>query len=154
MKPIWNLLAALGMLSLGGAALAAEEKPDLGARWEYRVLTKDQVLDLGKKDLAAGLNKLGDEGWELAAVDAAYIFKRPRGGSRKLAADLRRQIAWAEADVERLKDRVSWSERMVQKGYLTYQRVEAEKADLKRAETFLNEARKELEALPAEPKER
>ena len=37
-------LAALGLT----VARAAEEKPTAAPRWEYRVLTKDQVLDLGK----------------------------------------------------------------------------------------------------------
>jgi hypothetical protein len=46
------------------------------ARWEYRVVAKDQLLQLGNKDLAAGLNQLGAQGWELAGVDNAYIFRR------------------------------------------------------------------------------
>jgi uncharacterized protein (TIGR03067 family) len=52
-------------------------------RWEYRTLTRQQLLDLGKKDVTAGLNRMGDSGWELVAVQrgestgpAEYYFKR------------------------------------------------------------------------------
>ena len=69
---------AVGILPFS-AASAADSKPDVVFRWEYRVLTEEQVIALGKKDLAAGLNKLGDEGWELVTVGAHYIFKRPNG---------------------------------------------------------------------------
>src|SRR5438128_2347809 len=53
-------------------------QPEGAPKWEYRILTKEQIIELGKKDLAAGLNQLGDQGWELAAVETAFIFKRSR----------------------------------------------------------------------------
>jgi hypothetical protein len=135
------------------AASAAESKPDVLFQWEYRVLTEEQVIALGKKDLAAGLNELGNEGWELVTVGAHYIFKRPKDMAQKQAAEIKRQIAVAEADVEAWTDRVTWSERMLKKGYLTAKRVETERAQLKKAETVLDMARRALKNLPAAPKE-
>jgi hypothetical protein len=133
-------------------AWAAEGKPEAAPRWEYRVLTREQVSELGKKDLAAGLNKLGDEGWELAAFDAAYIFKRPRDQAAKQAEDLKNQIAQAESDLASSKDRVAWSERMARKGYVSDQQVEAERGQLRKAEMALDKARRELKLLPSDPK--
>jgi hypothetical protein len=143
---------AVGILPFS-AASAAESKPGVVFRWEYHVLTEEQVIALGKKDLAAGLNKLGDEGWELVTVGAHYVFKRPKDLAQKQAADIQRQIAVAEADVEAWKERVTWSERMLKKGYLTEKHVETERAQLKKAETVLDLARMALENLPSAPKE-
>jgi hypothetical protein len=145
----WVLLA-IGLA--GGpyavAAWSAEEKADSVVRWEYRVLSKEKVLELGKKDLAAGLNKLGDEGWELAAVDSAYIFKRARNQNRWQAADLKRRISLIESDVEMRRDRVLWAERMAKKGFMTNQNVEGERRALRIAEAALERTRRELEAIP------
>jgi hypothetical protein len=154
------LLALLVGGTRPSTAPAADGRPGAASRWEYRVLTRQQVIDLGPKDLAAGLNHLGDEGWELVAVhhaahtvDADYIFKRPRDQARIRAADLKGQIAIIETDVEMLKDRAAWAERMGKKGYLSSQQVYAEQMALKRAEAALESARRDLKALPAEPKE-
>ena len=133
------------------AALSAEPKPEPETRWEYRVVTKEQLLDLGNKDLVAGLNKLGDEGWELAAVESAYIFKRPKLSPKQIE-DVKRQALCAASDVEAWKDRVAWSERMVKKGYMTEHQLEADKVRLQAAEIALEKARKEFKALPAESK--
>jgi hypothetical protein len=148
------MLLGFVLLTLGVAngpwqvtALLAQDKPAAVLRWEYHVLTKQQVIDLGKKDLAAGLNQLGNDGWELAAVDAVYIFKRPREQHRKQVADLQGQIALAEADLETWKDRVAWSERMAKKGYMSEQQVNAERLQLRRAEMALDKARTELKRL-------
>lgn len=61
------------------------------SKWEYRVLTPSAIEELGGKGtgaLAAGLNKLGDDGWELVAIEpghvpppvklSRYVFKRPK----------------------------------------------------------------------------
>ena len=135
-----------------GAPPTAESRPDTVVQWEYRVLTRDQVLDLGKKDLAAGLNQLGDDGWELVVAEPAFIFKRPRDVIRKQAADLKRRLALLESDVEFLKDRVAWTERMVRKGYLTEQQANAARLQLQAAEISLDEARKQAKDLPPDPK--
>ena len=92
-----------------GAARAAEGNGNGGLKWEYRVLTRDQISDLGKKDLAVGLNKLGNEGWELAAIDSSYIFKRPKVLNRISVEDAKNELTLIEADVDMLKERVAWS---------------------------------------------
>jgi hypothetical protein len=134
------------------ATCFAAVAPDATPVFEYRVLTKEQVLELGKKDLAAGLNQLGNDRWELAAVDGVYIFKRAKVASDKRVEELKNQIALLEADVVMLQDRVAWAERMVRKGYLTEQRLRSEQAALNKAEITLQQARKDLQALLAEPK--
>src|SRR5258708_7718369 len=90
-------------------ARGAQDKPAAAPQWEYRILTKQQVLDLGKSDLATGLNQLGSDGWELAAVDGGYIFKRPRSHPRAQLAQLQAQLAQAEADLDSWKERVAWA---------------------------------------------
>jgi hypothetical protein len=134
------------------AVLSAEGRSDAVARWEYRVLTKEQVMDLGKKDLAAGLNALGDDGWELVVAEPAFIFKRPKDQARRQAGEVKRRIALIEADVEQLRERAAWAERMARKGFLTEQQVDAERSRLRAAEGALDAAREELKALPADPK--
>ena len=58
-------------------------------KWEYRVLHEQELSRLGKGDVAAGLNQLGAEGWELAVFEppvqsglvytvAKFYFKRPK----------------------------------------------------------------------------
>jgi hypothetical protein len=135
------------------AASAAESKPGTVFRWEYRVLTEEQVAALGKKDLAAGLNELGGEGWELVTAGAHYIFKRPKDVAQKQAAAIKREIAAAEADIEVWTERVAWSERMLRKGYVTEKHVQSERAQLKKAEAVLDEARRALKSLPTDPKQ-
>jgi hypothetical protein len=122
-------------------------------RWEYRVLTRDQLVELGKKDLATGLNRLGDEGWELAAVDAGYIFKRPRRLDARQLESLQQHLAAAESDVAVRKDRLAWVERMFKKGFVSDNQVQNERAMLRSAELALERARRELKVLLPPPKE-
>jgi hypothetical protein len=149
------VLLTLGLASgpLAITAQSPEVKIDTNRKWEYRVLTKEQVLDLGKKDLATGLNQLGEDGWELAAVDGAYIFKRPKDLNRRSLEDVKSLVALIESDVEVLKERVAWAERMAKKAYLSTSQVEAERVRLKRAELALERARKELKSFPPEAKD-
>jgi hypothetical protein len=60
-------------------------------KWEYQVLTRDKI-GLSGKELSAGMNKLGEEGWELVAIhppvtiggtktQPEYYFKRTKGRS-------------------------------------------------------------------------
>jgi type II secretory pathway component GspD/PulD (secretin) len=69
------------------------------------------VFELGKKDFAAGLNKAGEEGWELVAVLPAhqggqpeYYFKRPKGQASREESrpEPRRAAAAPQAAEERL----------------------------------------------------
>jgi hypothetical protein len=139
------------LLALGGSQASAgtgQTKSDPVTRWEYRVLNKQQLLELGNNDFAAGLNKVGDDGWELAVVDGAYIFKRPRSP----AAELKRRLTEAQVDVEQCRDRAAWAERMAKKGLLSNQQAEADKAKLRTAELVLEQARRDLELLPADVK--
>jgi hypothetical protein len=85
------VLAAVVLLGPARAADDPKAKPAVAApKWEYKIQTKEELLDLGKKDLGAGLNKLGAEGWELVSIQPAsetrmgrpsgrdtYYFKRP-----------------------------------------------------------------------------
>jgi hypothetical protein len=46
-------------------------------RWEYKVLAEADILKLGKEDLAAGLTKLGEDGWELVGFEKSrFVLKR------------------------------------------------------------------------------
>ncbi|SRR5579872_2771289 len=134
-------------------ALSAEPKSAATSKWEYRVVAKAELLELSqKKDLTAALNVLGDDGWELAAIDGAvYIFKRAKPSPSQIE-DAKRRVSQAEADIQGWKDRVAWSERMVKKGYLTERHLQEEQALLQAAEIALDKARKELKALSPEPK--
>jgi hypothetical protein len=131
----------------------AARQPAVVVKWEYRVLTKEQIIDLGKKDLAAGLNKLGDEGWELVVAEPQYVFKRPKDQpERKSLAELQEQLTRAESDVVQWTERVAWTERMVKKGYLTNVQLEADRARLSQSTLVLDLARKALPKLPNNPK--
>jgi hypothetical protein len=59
-----------------GPGTASAPAHRTGPRWEYRTLTRQELLDLGQKDVTAGLNKLGDDGWELVAVRAGMAPER------------------------------------------------------------------------------
>src|SRR5262249_32983480 len=64
------------------------------AGWEYKTLRRDALVEVGGgKDVNAGLNKLGEEAWELVAIApdtthgpavhgipaaTEYYFKRPK----------------------------------------------------------------------------
>lgn len=133
-----------------GPARPAEVTPEPGTRWEYRVLTKDQVLELGKKDLAAGLNTLGEQGWELSAVEPAYIFKRPR--PQRPLEELKRRVATAEADLEMQKDRAVWSERMAKRGFLGEEQLRREYERLKDREHTVERARREFQKFSGDTK--
>src|SRR5947209_13793157 len=68
-----------------GSGAGARRTPGepMHPRWEYAAHGRSEVEKLGGDDFRAGLNKLGDQGWELVAVepgaagrDTAYTFKR------------------------------------------------------------------------------
>jgi hypothetical protein len=149
MKAVCVTLAVLAGAAWPLASRADEGRPTAVVQWEYRVVPKDKLLQLGKQDLAAGLNKLGEEGWELVVVDGAYVFKRPKEQLARRAAEVKRRIGLIESDVETWKERVAWAERMVKRGYLTEHQVNAERTRLREAENALAAAREELKALPA-----
>lgn len=136
------------------ASLPAQGSLDAGPRWEYRVLTREQILDTSKKDLAAGLNQLGEQGWELIGVDGAYLFKRARGRTPNQHADVKQRLALAEMEVDSWRERAAWSDRMFRKGFLAANQAQADKASLKAAELDMERARQALDAsLLPQPKQ-
>jgi hypothetical protein len=76
------------MIRRGFISEFQEPRATVKGKWEYRVLTKDEITELSNKNFAAGLNKLGEDGWELVAVEpgfsnppgkpAEYYFKRAK----------------------------------------------------------------------------
>jgi hypothetical protein len=147
------MLAVLSLIvfAVAGTAPAAAQS-DATVRWDYRILSKVELLELGKQDLAAGLNHLGAQGWELAAIDTVYIFKRPQRLVQVEALKQRCQLA--ESDAAQWKERVMWAERMVRKGLLSANQLEANKAQLSAAEIALDLARRDLDRyLLVAPKE-
>jgi hypothetical protein len=149
--PLAVALLLLSLAALYPASATAQTKIDLLTRWEYRVQTREQILKLGDQDLAAGLNKIGAEGWELAAIDKEYIFKR-RVISKAKVEELQRRIADAESDLEQWKDRAAWSERMYKKGFLSAEQAAADRTRLRAAEAALELARRDFDALPPDLK--
>jgi hypothetical protein len=138
---------ALGTLLVVCAGGLDAGETGTAPRWEYRVLSKEQILELGMKDLAAGLNRVGREGWELAAVDNAYIFKRRLEIGATSIEALKQRLALLEGEIAMRKERVVWSERMERKGFLSASQVEAGRASLQQAEISAGQARRELDAL-------
>jgi hypothetical protein len=64
------VVIVLGVLAVAWAMLAlpgrSAEKAAAKARWEYKVVTDPELRGAG------GLSKMGDEGWELVAVEPAF----------------------------------------------------------------------------------
>jgi hypothetical protein len=93
------IVIALALLALGAVTCFAEAPPGKATsrpRWEYQTLSRETLLEMGKTpgktSLTAGLNKAGEDGWELVAVTgsqearpgapsvpAEYYFKRLKG---------------------------------------------------------------------------
>lgn len=76
MNRISAVLTASVVIVAASWHLAPSAEPKAGqARWEYRVLKYEQLKKLAgeDKDLVAGLNKLGQEGWELAAAEGLSV---------------------------------------------------------------------------------
>ncbi len=87
-----GIAAVLFVSTPSSAQKDAPPKPQR-VKWEYRVSTEDELEKLGgyelgktpydKKFLEAGLNKLGEEGWELVQAgrgdrNQTCVFKRPK----------------------------------------------------------------------------
>jgi hypothetical protein len=141
------IVIGLARGALLGSEGSDEKRPNAVPIWEYRILTKEQIIELGKKDLTTGLNKLGEQGWELAAVEAAFIFKRARPQNGERVEDVKRQIALIEVDQQTWKERVAWSERMLKKGFMSEAQVNGERMELKKIEITLESLRRELQTL-------
>jgi hypothetical protein len=89
------IVIALALGGLGAVTCLAEAPAGKAAsrpQWEYKTVTGDGLVELGKNE-QGGLNKLGDDGWELVAVTpgqgftkVAYYFKRPKAVDKRPAA--------------------------------------------------------------------
>lgn len=79
----------------GAEAIAVPAPTTTPYKWEYRALTEVELIALTEaKTVEAGLNKLGEEGWELAGIRSSgdstiaakknpqslYCFKRLKSG--------------------------------------------------------------------------
>jgi hypothetical protein len=142
--------------------LYAQVTTEAPGQWEYRVLTKDLILDLGNKDLTTGLNRLGSEGWELITIEpasisergaapkvATFYFKRPRNRPTSQAEDLKDLIERLEFDHGVAREWAAWTERMARKGFRSESQVTYAKQQLKDIEVSLEKARRQLRALSA-----
>src|SRR5262249_9226058 len=135
-------------------------------KWEYRILTKEQVADLGKGDVAVGLNRLGEQGWELAAIEPAvapvkdpsaqFYLKRPTGWDYRQPSrpGLEPRVEAARANLDAWKERAAWSKRMAKKGLMSEAQADADRERLQHAARSLEQAERELKALPAEPQKK
>jgi hypothetical protein len=97
MRTVVRAALALCVAAAFAQPACAQEQAQARTEWEYLTLTKEEVVKRGK-DLAGGLNALGKEGWELAAVTcwpqndkrarvgADYYFKRPRRAAKPAEA--------------------------------------------------------------------
>ena len=139
------LVAGLGAGPAHAQLIAAEFRNDPIRKWEYRVLSKDQLPKGQAQEIAHALNKLGEEGWELVAAGDVYIFKRPKGPDR--FEDIKRQVVFLQAEADTLKDRVAWSKRMARKGFLSDNQLQFEEDLLNEVQTALERAKADLKAL-------
>lgn len=71
MSRVFVSLAVAVVLLLVVHYPASTAEPKAPASWEYRIMTSDDLAKAGgdAKDLAARLNKVGSQGWELSAAD-------------------------------------------------------------------------------------
>jgi hypothetical protein len=77
-------LLAAGITAIafrGGEAGAVPAPAPVNFKWEYRALPEAELIALTEgKTTEAGLNKLGEEGWELAAIRGSEGGKGGGGG--------------------------------------------------------------------------
>jgi hypothetical protein len=87
-------LQAAELAARNAAAPAPEKTATVAVKWEYKVLSRAAIEELANNDFEAGLNKLGDEGWDLYVVPTTptaagrgkapeYYFKRVKGPAAK-----------------------------------------------------------------------
>jgi hypothetical protein len=171
-KVIQRAFALLVLSVAAGIPLVAASgqgaSPATRAKWEYRVLTREQVAKLGKNDLVAGLNLLGEEGWELVSVEPAFTpprdsnvparaaqfyLKRLKDWQRTQREQALKRVDLAQADVAMWQERSAWSQRMVKKGFMTAAQAEADQTRLQRARMTLEKAERELKGLSSMPKQ-
>lgn len=82
-----------------------------------------------------------------AGKDATQIRQAIENVRKQLAEDLRGRIKSAEADLEAVRDRAAWSERMVKKGFLTPGQAEAARAKVEDAQHALRKLQDQAQHL-------
>jgi RNA polymerase sigma factor (sigma-70 family) len=100
--------------------------------------------------LVAGMAVFGGEtlvrsssgGQDLPGVAPAGVKKNSTDPLVKDRTGIDR-LAIAQSEMEKWRDKVAWSERMVNKGYLSPRQLEADKAQWKRAEIAVNQIKQE-----------
>jgi Bacterial type II/III secretion system short domain len=85
--------AEIALAQFAAPAPVPEKEKPTPVKWEYKVLARAAIEELGKNDFEAGLNKLGDEGWDLVVTSAGttaaarkaseYCLKRPKVSGTK-----------------------------------------------------------------------
>ncbi len=75
-----GLLVAAGMLFTTHRSPAAPVTSKTTVKWEYKIVMAADIVEEEEDDVKAlvkALNKLGDEGWELAVLSHGhFLFKR------------------------------------------------------------------------------
>lgn len=92
--PVVLVIALVPLASwLMRPAAATPALKETSPKWEYKAIDRSKLYELGKKtvekqgdeQLTAGLNALGEEGWQLVAIDSLpngvrtfYCFRRAK----------------------------------------------------------------------------
>jgi hypothetical protein len=86
MRSVWLLALALalvaGVMARPRSAAVSAQQPQARVKWEYRVEFKIDIAKIAKPDsqkvepeqFKKGLSSLGDEGWELVAIQGDDVF--------------------------------------------------------------------------------
>lgn len=104
----------------------------------YEEVVRQQQINLERARADFQQVKLGHEVAEMNVVE----FRD--GLMLQTVKNLKGQIALAESDLERAKDRISWSRRMLDKGYLSLGQLKTEEFNLDRMEHTLRVNRTSL----------
>lgn len=115
----------------------------IAAEGQLEIVKSQNQSDLSAAEIAV----------KLAELDLKK-FTDPKGEYQQQLDDVRGRIKQAQSDLEMWKERASWSERMVQKKYMSSSQAEAEVSKLKSAELALDKVVAEERVLTVFTKER
>jgi HlyD family secretion protein len=104
------------------------------AEENYKIVVKQNESDIQTAEVGLQLAKID----QLKYRDADY---------KQALKDVQGRIKLAESDLEMLRERASWSERMLKKGYLSRSQVESENAKLRSGELLREKVQEELRVL-------
>src|SRR5262249_5787036 len=106
----------------------------LGAVEQYKI-----TVSQNDSDIATALVNI-----ELAELD---LKKYMEGDYEQSKKDILGRIKTAESDLDQYRDRSAWSDRMVQKGYVTKVQAEADRSRVQSGEIALAKVKEELRVL-------